>query len=161
MTGSAFVISVLSSSKDMGCRQWHSRIFHLLCTTSLLKLRWHAPWIGSVAHKRKQEKQSLGKKTHRKMIKEIRHVFKSKYFGTLLAVQWLRFCDFTAGDISFKPGRGTRISHATQCGQNFRRGKWLLPQTPLKQYSTACEVLYSPNPGIVFPWIKDITSITH
>lgn len=33
---------------------------------------------------------------------------------------------------------------------------FLLAQIPQEQSSTACEMLYSPNPWIVFPWIQDI-----
>ena len=40
------------------------------------------------------------------------------WIGTSLAVQWLRLCTSTAGDMHSMPGRGTKISHATQCGLN-------------------------------------------
>ena len=40
--------------------------------------------------------------------------------GTSLAVQCLRLCTSTAGGMGLIPGRGTRILHATHCGQkNF------------------------------------------
>ena len=37
--------------------------------------------------------------------------------GTSLAVQWLRLCTFTAVGLGSVPGQGTKIPHATWCGQ--------------------------------------------
>ena len=39
--------------------------------------------------------------------------------GTPLAVQWLRLCTSTSGGTGSVPGCGTRILHASLCGQDF------------------------------------------
>ena len=38
-------------------------------------------------------------------------------WGTSLAVQWLRLCASNAGGAGSIPGRGTKVPHATWCGQ--------------------------------------------
>ena len=40
------------------------------------------------------------------------------YFGTPLAVEWLRLYASTVGGAGSIPGQGTKISHATRHGQN-------------------------------------------
>ena len=37
--------------------------------------------------------------------------------GNSLMVQWLGLLDSTEGDTGSIPGQGTKIPHATQCGQ--------------------------------------------
>ena len=46
----------------------------------------------------------------------IKRIYKS-YWGTSLAVQWLRLCASNAGGIDSIPGQGTKIPHALRCGQ--------------------------------------------
>ena len=38
-----------------------------------------------------------------------------------MVVQWLRLRASTEGDTGSIPGRGTKILHATQCGQKFKK----------------------------------------
>ena len=45
----------------------------------------------------------------------------SLLMGTSLAVQWLRLCASTAGATGLILGRGTKIPHATRCGQKKKR----------------------------------------
>ena len=42
---------------------------------------------------------------------------KKIYIGTSLVAQWLRFCASTIGGVGLIPGQGTKIPHATWCGQ--------------------------------------------
>ena len=42
------------------------------------------------------------------------------FLGTSLAVQWLGICASNAGGASSIPGGGTKIPHATWCGQKER-----------------------------------------
>ena len=44
---------------------------------------------------------------------------KEQWQGTSLAIQWLRLHTSTAGDQGSIPDWGTKILHATQCGQFF------------------------------------------
>ena len=45
-----------------------------------------------------------------------------KYLGgTSPAVQWLRLCASSAGDVGLIPGRGTNIPHAAQCSQKKKK----------------------------------------
>ena len=37
--------------------------------------------------------------------------------GTFLVVQWLGPCTSNSGGVSSIPGQGTKIPHATECGQ--------------------------------------------
>jgi len=39
------------------------------------------------------------------------------FLGTLLEVQWLRFCTSTAGGMGLNPGWGIKIPYATHQGQ--------------------------------------------
>ena len=41
--------------------------------------------------------------------------------GTSLAVQWLKLCASTAGGLGSISGQGTKILHATQCGQKQKK----------------------------------------
>ena len=43
-------------------------------------------------------------------------------FENSLAVQWLGLHAFTAEGMGSIPGRGTKIPHASQCGQNLKKG---------------------------------------
>ena len=43
--------------------------------------------------------------------------------GTYLAAQWSRIHTFTVGGTGSIPGSGTKIPHATQCGQNMPPSK--------------------------------------
>ena len=44
---------------------------------------------------------------------------RSEVLGTSLAVRWFRLCASTAEGMGSIPGRGTKIPHATQCGQKL------------------------------------------
>ena len=41
--------------------------------------------------------------------------------GNSLAVQWLRLHASTTGGMGLIPGQGTKILHATQCGQKKKK----------------------------------------
>ena len=41
-------------------------------------------------------------------------LMKDSTTGTSLAVQWLRLCDSSTGDVGSIPGGGTKIPHAVQ-----------------------------------------------
>ena len=43
--------------------------------------------------------------------------FLKPHLGTSLAVQWLKLCSSTAGDLGLIPGQGTRILHTVRCGK--------------------------------------------
>ena len=43
--------------------------------------------------------------------------------GTSLVFLWLGLCTFIAGGAGPIPGRGTKIPHATQCGQKKEKKK--------------------------------------
>ena len=45
--------------------------------------------------------------------------FKDRNPGTFLAVQWLRLCASSTGDVGSFPGWGTKIPHAVQPKKNF------------------------------------------
>ena len=50
--------------------------------------------------------------------------------GTSPAVQWLRLCASSAGDVGLIPGRGTNIPHAAKCSQKKKKNlKKLKKQT--------------------------------
>ena len=51
------------------------------------------------------------------VISESNKVFKNKWIGTSLVVQWLRLCASNAGGTCSIPGGGTKIPHAVWCGQ--------------------------------------------
>ena len=51
------------------------------------------------------------------------------YSGTFLMVQWLRLRVSTTGGTSLIPGQGTKILHATQCGQ---KKKSILTESPFQ-----------------------------
>ena len=58
----------------------------------------------------------LGRPTQPMMPTLLHHVsdLKDRLLGTALAVQWLRLCASTAGDMGLIPGQRTKISHAVQ-----------------------------------------------
>ena len=45
--------------------------------------------------------------------------------GTSLAVQWLGLHASTAGGVGSIPGQGTKIPHASQCGQKKKKKKYI------------------------------------
>ena len=51
------------------------------------------------------------------MIYIILQIFKIKFLGTSLVVQWLSLCTSTGGSVGSIPGRGTKIPHAMRLGQ--------------------------------------------
>ena len=58
--------------------------------------------------------------------------FKTKSTGTSLVVQWLRLHESTAGGVGSIPGWGTKISHATQCGQKTKQNTKTNPKSTIK-----------------------------
>ena len=58
------------------------------------------------------------------------------YFGTSLAVQWLRLCPSSAGGMGSIPSRGTKILHAVRCGQEKKQRlkmRYFYKKKPLKK----------------------------
>ena len=49
------------------------------------------------------------------------HKQKKASSGTSLAVQWLRLCASSAGDVGLIPGQGTKILHAVGRGQKKKK----------------------------------------
>ena len=48
---------------------------------------------------------------------------KKKNAGTCLAVQWLGFCASNVGYVGSIPDSGSKIPHATWCGQKTKKFK--------------------------------------
>ena len=54
--------------------------------------------------------------------KAIKIIMNKKYmWGNSLAVQWLGLCTSMAGGTDSVPGQGTKIPHATPCGQKKKK----------------------------------------
>ena len=56
------------------------------------------------------------------MIKEIRNVFKSKYFGDFAGSPVVKILWFHCMSMGSVPGLGTEILHAAHCGQKIWGG---------------------------------------
>ena len=89
---------------------------------------------------------------------------KTEHVGTSLAVPWLTLRAPTAGGVGSIPGQGTKIPHATQCGQKTKQSKKnpehviaTVVEMGLKlTFSVLCSAFLSPlfpalNISIVFP----------
>ena len=49
------------------------------------------------------------------------HLCLKEHTGASLAVQWLRFCAYNAGEMGSIPGRETKIPHAMWCSQGKKK----------------------------------------
>ena len=56
--------------------------------------------------------------------------------GTSPVVQWLGLHASIAGGVDSTPGRGTKISHATQCSQKKKRSSDFTVEKPGRHYLT-------------------------